>query len=149
MLECERVRRLQREEAAEEQDGRDPERRGAQGRRDQEQRGHSLRGPGGELTTGNRPRALDGMHPIVLRVTDVVDEVARARGRAVGGERGQGFAPARKVPELRREDDPREEKKVLRPLARAQRDERGPECRAAAGKVVDGCALGQRQRRRS
>ena len=84
------------------------------------------------------------MQAVVRRVADVVDEVARARGGAVRGEGGERLAPASWIAELRREDDPGEEEQVLRPLPRAQRDERGPGLRAPARQVVDRCGLGQR-----
>ena len=132
MLERERVRGLQREERAEQEDGRDPERGGEQDRRDEQQRGDRLGRSGRELTPGDRTGTLDGVCPVMLHIADVVDEVTRARGRAVGAEGGQGLAPARGVAELCREDDPGEEKEVLRPLAGAERDDRGPDLRAAA-----------------
>src|SRR5207248_8370274 len=95
VLERERVGRLQGEEGAEEEDGRDPERGSEQDSRDEQQRGGRLGGSGRELTAGNRTCTLDRVCSVMFRVSDVVDEVARARGRAVRAERGQRLAPAR------------------------------------------------------
>ena len=100
--------------------------------------------PWRKLAARDRPRALDRMHAVVRRVADVVDEVARARRRAVRGEGGERLAPAGEVAELRREDDPGEEEQVLRPLPRPQRDERRAQpASARRGRLVDRCGLGQ------
>src|SRR5439155_19423696 len=117
-----------------------------QNRRDEQQRGDRLGGSRRELTAGNRTSTLDRVRSVMFRVADVVDEVARARGRAVRAEGGQRFAPAREVAELRGEDDPGEEEEVLRPLAGAERNDRGLELRAAARKVEDGSRLRMCQR---
>ena len=56
-----------------------------------------------------------------------------ARGRAVRDEGHAGLEPQARVAELAREQQAREQEEVLRPLARAQRDERGAPDRARYG----------------
>src|SRR5437016_2380188 len=56
------------------------------------------------------------------RVANVVCEVGRARGGAVGGERDQRVGPEARLAELAGEEQSGEEEEVLRPLARAERD---------------------------
>src|SRR5439155_10342210 len=87
---------------------------------------------------------LHRMPAVVLHVAHVVQEVGRARRRAVAGEYRERIEPAPAVAELRREDDPGEEEQVLRPLTRAQRNERGPNGAAAPGQIDDVDALRQR-----
>ena len=59
--------------------------------------------------------------PPAIQISDVVYEIAGARGRAVGGECRKRLAPPGENPELRRKDDPREQQQVLRPLSGAKR----------------------------
>ena len=84
------------------------------------QRERSIRG---ELAARHGPKALDRVEPVGVGVADVVDEVRSARRRAVRDEGGDRRDPAARIAELSGEDDPREQEEVLRPLARAQRDE--------------------------
>src|SRR5213078_2217394 len=122
---------------AEEEDRGNPERGNEQHGAEDEQRGQGLRRPRRELPARDRPRALHRMETVVRGVTDVVDEIARARRGAVRGERGKRLAPAREVAELRGEDDSCEQEQVLRPLAWAQRDERRARHRPALWEVED------------
>ena len=125
VLQQQRVGGLQREEDAEEEDRRDAERCDEQHGREEQPCGKRLGEPWRQLAARDRPGALEWVDAVVGRVTDVVDEVARARGSAIGGQRGERLTPARQVAELCGEDDAREEQQVLRPLPRPQRDERG------------------------
>src|SRR5437868_6298922 len=85
-----------------------------------------------------RPQAFCGMQAVVRRVSDIVQEVARARRRAVGGKGGERLAPAAEIAELRGEDDPREEQQVLRPLSRSQRDQHGRKIRSCSSIATPG-----------
>ena len=66
MLERERVGRLQRNEAAEQEDGRDPEWYSEQDRRDEQKRGDRLGGSRWQLAARDRAGALYGMSAVVL-----------------------------------------------------------------------------------
>src|SRR4029079_7414893 len=123
-LEAEGVGRLQGDERGEAGERRRPECARERERRARARPGEHPSGPRGELAAGDGTRALDGMEPVGLGIAHVVHEVRRARRRAVGEERRHGRGPARRVAELRGEDDAREEQQVLRPLTRPHGDER-------------------------
>src|SRR3954451_4517941 len=117
MLEGKCVRRLQREERAEKEDRRDPQRRDEQ-ESDQDKRDAERLGePRRELAPRDRPRTLDGVDAVERRVAHVVDQVARAGGGAVRNEGGERLPPPGWIVEPGSEDDPGEQQQVLGPLA--------------------------------
>ena len=131
VLQPERVRGLEAGEEAEESDGSVAEPRRQRDREHRERRGEHECRPRRELATRDRPALLERVRAVGVAVEHVVDEVRRARGGAVRGERSSRLHPATPVAELRGEDDPREEQQVLRPLARPQgrnRNEGRPPC---------------------
>jgi hypothetical protein len=65
------------------------------------------------------------MEPVELDVAQVIEQISRARGGAIRGERGQRLQPFPGVAGPGREDDPGEHERVLRPLPRPQSRERG------------------------
>src|SRR6266545_1748813 len=93
---------------------------------DRSERGRERERPArGQLPARDRAIPLDRMQTVALRVPHVVDEVGRARRRAVRDEDRNRLEPAVAVAELRREDEPREQQQVLRPLLWSQRRECG------------------------
>ena len=137
-LEAERVGRLQGDERREAGERRRAERARERERRRARAPRRARRAARGESS----PRAmgrerLTGWSRSDVDVADVVHEVRGARRRAVGDERRDGRDPARRVAELRGEDDAREEQEVLRPLPRPQGDERRGGRGAAARKLED------------
>ena len=133
VLEPGRVRRLEREEAGHERDRPGAEVRDEAEREARQDDRERDREPGGQLAARDRAQPLHRMLAVVGRVADVVREVRRARGRAVRDEGHAGVEPQARVPDLAREQQAREQEKVLRPLAGAQRDERGAPDRARCG----------------
>ena len=132
VLEPEAVAELDRRERDEKAQRREAQPRARAERRSSEYPGERDRQAGRQLPARDRPLALDRMETVVLPVAQVVDDVGRARERAVGREAHDGLRPARGVAELRREDDPREDEQVLRPLPRPHRRERRSGQRAPA-----------------
>ena len=131
MLETERVRGLQRREPAHERDGlgaeheRECQRDGGEDACEAESRAN------GEIAAREGTTPLERVRGVSRTVTHVVEEVRRAGGGAVEGEGRRRFGPADAVAELGREDDPREQKQVLRPLLRPHGADRG--CRRPPG----------------
>jgi hypothetical protein len=125
VLEAGRVRGLEPEERGHERGRPRTQQCGRRKRGESECHCEADSGAGGQLAARDRPQAFDRMIAVVDGVAHVVDEVGGARRSAVRAEGGDRLAPARGIPDLRGEDDAGEQEQVLRPLARAQRGERG------------------------
>ena len=116
------------------------ERPRSRARRGERGREHE-RAIGGQLAARDRPVALDRMRRSSAASRRSLTRYAALEARAVRDEDRRGLGPARRVAELRREHDPGEEQQVLRPLPRAQRDERGTHRTAARPELDDRRAL--------
>jgi hypothetical protein len=94
VLEAEAIRGLESEEAGEEGERQQPERRDEGGRYRGEQTGEHQCDAQRELPTRHRAKPFQRMEPVVGSVAEVVDEVGRARGRAVGREGDACLGPS-------------------------------------------------------
>ena len=146
VLEAEAVRELEGgkrpEQPEREQAERDGQRDGGRRERKRQRDRRARR----ELPSRDRPQPLDRVPAVELGIADVVHEVGRAGGGAVGREGEPGLEPALGVAELRGEHDARKEEEILRPLPRAERGERRPG-RAAARLQADDLAVLEAERR--
>jgi hypothetical protein len=116
MFQHDRVEEIERQVRGEQQDESRAEReREGSGAGDQH-RGGGRRDAGCELAGGNRPQPLDRMLAILGAITQVVDEIDRARRGAKGGEGERSMSEEPRIVETVREDDRRQHEEVLDPL---------------------------------
>ena len=125
VLQPERVRGLQGEEAEQQHERPDAEDRGERDRHCDEDERRPHGGPLRQLAARDRPQPLHRMPPVEIGVAQVVQQVRGARGGAVGDEGDERLHPLLPHADLRCEDDACENERVLRPLPRTQGDERG------------------------
>src|SRR5439155_12780460 len=91
--------------------------------------------PGGQadrqLAGGDRTQTLLRVKPVVLTIGDVVAEVHSAREQTERRDAEQRELQARGVPRVPGEEGRHQERAVLGPLPRTQRDDEGSQARGA------------------